>query len=112
MRVPVPNGSITDLTVDLASDVGREEVNAAFKEAATGDLEGVLGYTDDEIVSRDILGLPFSSYVDCGSTISIEGGQVKVLAWYDNEYGFANRMLDLARHVVAQEQEERAEAAA
>jgi glyceraldehyde 3-phosphate dehydrogenase len=112
MRVPVPNGSITDLTVDLASDAGAEEVNAAFKEAATGELEGVLGYTDDQIVSRDILGLPFSSYVDCDSTISIEGGQVKVLAWYDNEYGFANRMLDLAQYVVAQEQEERAEAAA
>ncbi|MFC7009313.1 type I glyceraldehyde-3-phosphate dehydrogenase [Halalkalicoccus salilacus] len=112
MRVPVPNGSITDLVVDLEADVGAEEVNAAFKEAATGDLEGVLGYTDDEVVSRDILGLPFSSYVDCDSTIAVEGGQVKVLTWYDNEYGFANRMLDLAQYVVAQEQEERAEAAA
>lgn len=112
MRVPVPNGSITDLVVDLEADVGAEEVNAAFKEAATGDLEGVLGYTDDEIVSRDILGLPFSSYVDCDSTIAVEGGQVKVLTWYDNEYGFANRMLDLAQYVIAQEQEERAEAAA
>lgn len=112
MRVPVPNGSITDLTVDLEADVGAEEVNAAFKAAADGDLAGVLGYTDDEIVSRDILGLPFSSYVDCDSTLAVEGGQVKVLTWYDNEYGFANRMLDLAQYVVAQEQEERAEAAA
>jgi glyceraldehyde 3-phosphate dehydrogenase len=112
MRVPVPNGSITDLVVDLEADVGAEEVNAAFKEAATGELEGVLGYTDDEITSRDILGLPFSSYVDCDSTLSVEGGQVKVLTWYDNEYGFANRMLDLAQYVVAQEQEERPEAAA
>ena len=112
MRVPVPNGSITDLVVDLEADVGSEEVNEAFKEAATGDLEGVLGYTDDEIVSRDVFGLPFSSYVDCDSTIGVEGGLVKVLAWYDNEYGFANRMLDLAQYIVAQEQEEPAEAPA
>lgn len=111
MRVPVPNGSITDLVVDLEADVGREEVNEAFRNAADGDLAGVLGYTDDEVVSRDILGLPFSSYVDLDSTMSVEGGQVKVLTWYDNEYGFANRMLDLARYAIAQEQEEPQEAA-
>ncbi len=112
MRVPVPNGSITDLVVDLEADVGREEVNDAFRHAANGELKGVLGYTDDEIVSRDILGLPFSSYVDLDSTLSVEGGQVKVLTWYDNEYGFASRMCDLARYVIAQDREERTEAAA
>lgn len=112
MRVPVPNGSITDLVVDLEADVGAEEVNDAFRDAANGDLKGVLGYTDDEIVSRDILGLPFSSYVDLDSTLSVEGGQVKVLTWYDNEYGFASRMCDLARYVIAQDREERTEAAA
>lgn len=112
MRVPVPNGSITDFVVDLEADVGREEVNEAFREAADGDLAGVLGYTDDEVVSRDILGLPFSSYVDLDSTMSVEGGQVKVLTWYDNEYGFASRMCDLAQYVIAQDQEEPAEAAA
>lgn len=112
MRVPVPSGSITDLVVDLEADVGAEEVNEALREAADGDLKGVLGYTDDEIVSRDIIGLPFSSYVDLDSTLSVEGGQVKVLAWYDNEFGFASRMLDLAQYVVAQDEETRAEAAA
>jgi glyceraldehyde 3-phosphate dehydrogenase len=112
MRVPVPNGSITDFVVDLEADVGREEVNEAFQNAADGDLAGVLGYTDDEVVSRDILGLPFSSYVDLDSTMSVEGGQVKVLTWYDNEYGFANRMLDLAQYVIAQDQSEHVEAAA
>ncbi|WP_122090510.1 type I glyceraldehyde-3-phosphate dehydrogenase [Halalkalicoccus subterraneus] len=112
MRVPVPNGSITDLTVDLEADVGAEEVNEAFRNAADGDLAGVLGYTDDEIVSRDILGLPFSSYVDLDSTLSVEGGQVKVLTWYDNEFGFASRMLDLAKYVVAQDEETRTEEAA
>ena len=112
MRVPVPNGSITDFVVDLEADVGREEVNEAFREAADGDLAGVLGYTDDEVVSRDILGLPFSSYVDLDSTMSVEGGQVKVLTWYDNEFGFASRMLDLAGYITAQTQEEPAEATA
>lgn len=112
MRVPVPNGSITDFVVDLEADVGREEVNEAFREAADGDLAGVLGYTDDEVVSRDILGLPFSSYVDLDSTMSVEGGQVKVLTWYDNEFGFASRMLDLAGYITAQTQEESAEATA
>jgi glyceraldehyde 3-phosphate dehydrogenase len=112
MRVPVPTGSITDLVVDLEADVGAEEVNEALREAADGDLKGVLGYTDDEIVSRDIVGLPFSSYVDLDSTLSVEGGQVKVLAWYDNEFGFASRMLDLAQYIVAQDEETRAEAAA
>ena len=100
MRVPVPNGSITDLVVDLEGDAGIEAVNDALSEAANGEMEGVLGFTDEEIVSRDILGLPYSSYVDGGSTMAVEGGQVKVLAWYDNEYGFSNRMLDLARYAV------------
>ncbi len=100
MRVPVPSGSITDLTVDLTEDVTVEEVNDAFREAADGDLAGVLGYTDEEIVSRDILGLPFSSYADLNSTMVLEGGLVKVLTWYDNEYGFSKRMLDLATYAL------------
>lgn len=112
MRVPVPDGSVTDFVVDLEADVGAAEVNDAFREAATGDLEGVLGYTDDEIVSRDIVGLPFSSYVDLDSTMAVGDGFVKVLTWYDNEYGFANRMLDLAQYIAAREQEEPAEATA
>ncbi|WP_254765867.1 type I glyceraldehyde-3-phosphate dehydrogenase [Salinilacihabitans rarus] len=110
MRVPVPNGSITDLTVDLEADVTEDDVADAVREAADGELAGVLGYTDEEIVSRDVVGMPFSSYVDLESTMVLEGGLVKVLTWYDNEYGFSNRMLDLATHVVAQTED--AEAAA
>ncbi|WP_256391799.1 type I glyceraldehyde-3-phosphate dehydrogenase [Natronoarchaeum rubrum] len=99
MRVPVPDGSITDLTVNLEADASIEEVNAAFEDAANGELEGVMGYTENEIVSRDVVGQPYSSLIDADSTMKV-GGQVKVLAWYDNEYGFSNRMLDLATHVV------------
>ena len=99
VRVPTPNGSITDFTVDLEADVGAEEVLAAFREAANGDLEGVLGVTDEELVSSDIVGKSYSSLVDAGSTLDIEGGLTKVLAWYDNEFGFANRMLDVGHYV-------------
>ncbi|WP_129114521.1 type I glyceraldehyde-3-phosphate dehydrogenase [Halegenticoccus tardaugens] len=100
MRVPVPNGSITDLTVDLDGNPGAEEINDAFRRAADGELAGVLGYTDEEIVSRDILGLPFSSTVDLNSTRVLDNGDLaKVLTWYDNEYGFSNRMLDVAAYV-------------
>ncbi|WP_306055199.1 type I glyceraldehyde-3-phosphate dehydrogenase [Natronococcus wangiae] len=112
MRVPVPNGSITDLTVDLEADVTEEEVADAIRRAADDELAGVLGYTDEEIVSRDIVGLPFSSYVDLESTMSLEGGLVKVLTWYDNEFGFSNRMLDLATYIAAETEDVGAEEAA
>ncbi|AFZ72862.1 type I glyceraldehyde-3-phosphate dehydrogenase [Natronobacterium gregoryi] len=105
IRVPVPNGSITDLTVDLESDVTKADLEAAIREAADGDLAGVLGYTDDEIVSRDVVGLPFSSYVDLEGSMVLEDGLVKVLAWYDNEYGFSERMLDLATYVVSESED-------
>jgi glyceraldehyde 3-phosphate dehydrogenase len=100
MRVPTPNGSITDFTVDLEADVGTQAVNEAFMDAAAGDLAGVLGVTDEAVVSRDIIGEPFSTLVDLDSTMSIEGGLLKVLTWYDNEFGFSNRMLDLGQYVV------------
>lgn len=103
MRVPVPNGSVSDLTVYLAEDVGREAVNDAFREAAHGALTGVLGYTDDEIVSRDIIGVPFSSLVDLEATMAMGDGFVKVLAWYDNEFGFSQRMLDVAEYITVGE---------
>ncbi|WP_248515333.1 type I glyceraldehyde-3-phosphate dehydrogenase [Salinarchaeum laminariae] len=101
MRVPVPDGSITDFVVTLDADVTEAEVNAVLEQAAAGDLEGVLGYTEDEVVSSDIVGEPYSSIVDANSTM-VMGDQVKVLAWYDNEFGFANRMLDLAAYVTAE----------
>ncbi len=99
MRVPTPNGSITDLTVSLAADPSKEELNEAFYDAATGEMEGVLGVTDEAVVSRDIVGEPYSSLVDVGANRSLEGGLKKILAWYDNEYGFACRMLDAAAYV-------------
>ncbi|WP_226011791.1 type I glyceraldehyde-3-phosphate dehydrogenase [Halomicrobium salinisoli] len=98
MRVPVPDGSITELVVELEEDVTEGDVNAAFEEAAAGELEGVLGVTDDEIVSRDVLGQPYSTLVDLQNT-NVVGGLTKVLTWYDNEYGFANRMLDVGEYV-------------
>ncbi|MFA9516815.1 type I glyceraldehyde-3-phosphate dehydrogenase [Halopenitus sp. H-Gu1] len=101
IRVPVPNGSLTEFVVDTEAEVTVEAVNDAFRDAAdSGPLAGVLGYTDDEVVSRDIVGLPFSSYVDLPSTNVIADGELlKILTWYDNEYGFANRMLDMASYV-------------
>ena len=104
MRVPVPNGSITEFVVTLEDDATEAEVNDAFRAAADeGPLAGVLGYTDDEVVSSDIVGLPFSSYVDLSSTNLIaDGTLLKVLTWYDNEYGFSHRMLDTAAYVNAE----------
>jgi glyceraldehyde 3-phosphate dehydrogenase len=100
MRVPVPNGSITDLTVSLETNPSVEELNDTFRSYADGELAGVLGYTDEELVSSDIVGLPFSSMVDLNSTATINDGDLaKILTWYDNEYGFSNRMLDLAAYV-------------
>ena len=98
MRVPVPNGSITEFVTSLEAEVTESDVNGAFREAAQGDLEGVLGVTDDELVSSDILGVPYSTYVDLEST-NVVGGLTKVLTWYDNEYGFSSRMLDVADHI-------------
>ncbi|PSP53032.1 type I glyceraldehyde-3-phosphate dehydrogenase, partial [Halobacteriales archaeon QH_1_68_42] len=98
IRVPVPNGSITEFVADLEADVTEGDVNAAFREAAAGELEGVLGVTDDEVVSSDVLGVPYSTYVDLQST-NVVGDLTKVLTWYDNEFGFSSRMLDVADHI-------------
>jgi len=98
MRVPVPTGSITELVVDLEADVTEGDVNAAFRDAAEGEMEGVLGVSTDEIVSSDVVGQPYSTLVDLPNT-NIVNGLTKVLTWYDNEFGFANRMLDVAQHV-------------
>lgn len=96
MRVPVPNGSIVDGVFNLAQDVTEKEVNQAFKQASEGELKGILGYTEDEVVSRDIIGSPYSALIDAQSTKMVAGNQVKVLAWYDNELGYSNRVVDLA----------------
>jgi glyceraldehyde 3-phosphate dehydrogenase len=96
MRVPVPTGSVTDLVVTLQREVTKDEVNAAFKKAADdGDLKGFLTYTEDPIVSSDIVGDPSSCTFDSSLTMVQEGSSVKVLGWYDNEWGYSNRLVDL-----------------
>jgi glyceraldehyde 3-phosphate dehydrogenase len=98
LRVPTPTGSITDLTLTASKPVTVDEIKAAYKAAADGPLQGVLEYTEDEIVSRDIVGNPHSSIFDAGLT-RVLGDQVKISAWYDNEWGFSNRMVDLTEYV-------------
>jgi glyceraldehyde 3-phosphate dehydrogenase len=94
-RVPVPDGSVTDLTATLDSDVTVESVNAAFRKAAEGELKGVLVYTEDPIVSSDIVGEPASCTFDAGMTKVLGNRTVKIVGWYDNEWGYSNRVVDL-----------------
>ncbi|KAB7895242.1 type I glyceraldehyde-3-phosphate dehydrogenase [Rouxiella sp. S1S-2] len=97
LRVPVPVVSIVDLTVTLKRNVTVEEINAAFRKAAeSGPLQGILGYSDEPLVSSDYQGDPRSSIIDGLSTLVIGGNLIKILAWYDNEWGFSNRLVDLA----------------
>jgi glyceraldehyde 3-phosphate dehydrogenase len=98
MRVPLPTGSATDLTVELDREVTVEEVNGAVKAAADGPMKGYLTYTEDPIVSSDIVTDPSSCIFDAGLT-KVFGNQVKVLGWYDNEWGYSNRLADLIVHV-------------
>jgi len=94
LRVPVPTGSITDLVVDLEREVTLEEVNAAYRKASETNLKGILSYNEDPIVSRDIVNSPFSCIFDAPLTM-VQGSQVKVFGWYDNEWGYSNRLVDL-----------------
>jgi glyceraldehyde-3-phosphate dehydrogenase/erythrose-4-phosphate dehydrogenase len=96
MRVPVPDGSIVDLTCDLGRRVDVRDVNDALRSASETGLRGIVEYTTDEIVSSDVIGQPASSIVDAPSTMVMDGDMVKVVAWYDNEWGYANRCADLA----------------
>jgi glyceraldehyde 3-phosphate dehydrogenase len=103
MRVPVPTGSATDLVVQLQREVTKDEVNAAFKKASDdGDLKGYLSYTEDPIVSSDIVGDPASCTFDSSLTMVQEGNSVKILGWYDNEWGYSNRLVDLTVFVGGQ----------
>jgi glyceraldehyde 3-phosphate dehydrogenase len=99
LRVPVPTGSITDFVANLKKPASVEEINAAFKAAAAGPLKGILEYTDAPIVSSDIVTNSHSCIFDSDLTMSM-GSLVKVLGWYDNEWGYSNRLVDLALHVV------------
>lgn len=99
MRVPTPNVSITDLTVLLKTDTTREEINAALKEAAEGRLKGIMGYNELPLVSRDYNGCPLSSIIDGLSTMMVGTRMAKVVSWYDNEWGYSNRVVDLAAYI-------------
>ncbi|TVQ93339.1 MAG: type I glyceraldehyde-3-phosphate dehydrogenase [Bacteroidetes bacterium] len=99
MRVPTPDGSVVDLTAELAREVTKEEINAAMKEAAEGPLKGILEYCTDPIVSTDVIGNTHSSVFDSIMTQVIDGKFIKVLSWYDNEYGYANRVVDLVAKI-------------
>jgi glyceraldehyde 3-phosphate dehydrogenase len=102
VRVPIPTGSIVDLTIEAERATTVEEVNTAFAAAAaSGPLAGILGYSDEPIVSGDIVQSPLSSIFDAPLTTVVDGTQVKVLAWYDNEWGYANRLVELAERVLA-----------
>lgn len=99
MRVPTPNVSITDLTVLLKTDTTAAEINAALKEAAEGELKGIMGYNELPLVSRDYNGCPLSSIVDGLSTMMVGPRMAKVVSWYDNEWGYSNRVVDLAIYI-------------
>ncbi|WP_053360536.1 type I glyceraldehyde-3-phosphate dehydrogenase [Bacillus sp. FJAT-27251] len=99
MRVPTPNVSLVDLVAELDKDVTVEEVNSALKEAAEGDLKGILGYSEEPLVSGDYNGDTHSSTIDALSTMVMEGNMVKVISWYDNETGYSNRVVDLVDYI-------------
>jgi glyceraldehyde 3-phosphate dehydrogenase len=98
LRVPVPTGSATDLTVELAKEASVAEINAALKKASTGSLKGYLSYTEDPIVSADIVTDPSSCILDAGLT-KVIGTTAKVVGWYDNEWGYSNRLVDLIQYI-------------
>jgi glyceraldehyde 3-phosphate dehydrogenase len=101
LRVPVPDGSVVDLTATLRRDVTVDEVNAAVRTAAEGPMKGILEYTEDPIVSSDVVGNPVSCLFDAGSTMVVSGRMVKTIAWYDNEWGYSCRVADLLARLAA-----------
>jgi glyceraldehyde 3-phosphate dehydrogenase len=103
MRVPVANGSVVDLVANLGADVSVEELNGAVREVAEGPMKGILEYTEDPIVSTDIIGNPHSSIFDAGATMVLDGKSrmVKVVSWYDNEWGYSSRVVDLMARVLS-----------
>ncbi len=99
MRVPTPNVSVVDLNVELEKETSAEEINAALKEAAEGPLKGILGFEELPLVSKDFNGDPRSSIVDALSTMVIDGNMAKIVSWYDNEWGYSNRVVDLIDYI-------------
>jgi glyceraldehyde 3-phosphate dehydrogenase len=103
VRAPVATGSLVDLSCEVSRETSKDEINAALRDAAEGSLAGIAAYTEDEIVSTDIVQDPHSSIFDGGQTMVIGGSFVKVLAWYDNEWGYSNRCVELAARVLERE---------
>lgn len=103
MRVPTPDVSIVDLTAELKQSTDVAAINAALKAAAEGPMKGILGYTEEPLVSMDFVGDPHSSYVDASLTSVIDGNFVKVVSWYDNEWGYSNRVIDLVKYMVTRD---------
>jgi Glyceraldehyde-3-phosphate dehydrogenase/erythrose-4-phosphate dehydrogenase len=102
VRAPIPTGSLVDLTIEAERATSAEEINAAFLERAnTGGLTGILAYSDEPLVSSDIVKSSYSSIFDAPLTNVVDGTLVKVIAWYDNEWGYANRLVELAQLVLA-----------
>ncbi|MEH7450962.1 type I glyceraldehyde-3-phosphate dehydrogenase [Gottfriedia acidiceleris] len=101
VRVPTANVSLVDLVVELNAEVTAEEVNAAFKAASEGELKGILGYSEEPLVSIDYNGCSNSSTIDALSTMTMEGNMVKILSWYDNETGYSTRVVDLVAHIAS-----------
>jgi len=99
VRVPTIVGSISDATIIVKRNTSREEVNKVLKAASEGELKGILGYTEEPLVSCDIIGSPYSSIVDALSTKVMGGNMVKVLTWYDNEWGYSSRLVDLIKYI-------------
>ena len=99
VRVPTPDGSLTDFTAVLERDVTVEEINNAFKQSAGSSLDGILEYSEDPLVLADIIGNPHSCIFDADSTNVVEGNMVKILGWYDNEWGYSNRCVDLLKRL-------------
>ncbi|GIQ68995.1 type I glyceraldehyde-3-phosphate dehydrogenase [Xylanibacillus composti] len=101
MRVPTPNVSVTDLVVELSQNVTVDQVNAALKEASEGALKGIMNYSEEPLVSSDYNGDPASSTIDALSTMVVGDNMVKVVSWYDNEWGYSNRVVDLASYIAS-----------
>ena len=99
MRVPTPNVSVIDLVAEVQKETSVAEVNQVLKEASEKQMSGVLGYSEEPLVSKDYNGDPRSSIVDALSTMVIEGNMVKVISWYDNEWGYSCRVVDLAKYI-------------
>ena len=101
VRVPIPTGSLVDLTIEAERATSAEEINAAFAAGAAGaPLAGIMAYSEEPLVSSDIVGDPHSAIFDAPMTTVVDGTQVKVVAWYDNEWGYSNRLVELAARVL------------